>query len=332
MNKDNLKSLLYKIFPIALVSLIALNIVFFFFGYVGIAEENVNIATIFSHLGNISNHHTWSNAANVSLFISSIAFIGVLIGLIVVAVFSALTLRLCILTKTTDFKQEYIVKLRNYLILSLFITACYIGLVAFLLEASFSATAIILFILALIVITGLKVAGFYFENLPLSDFITKSCKALLLNVIYLVLGATLLIPCIDMMINGYNMVSYLLPSESVYGAFYSTGLIFNLLVGVICLLAFGCTLALFFMNTRNDHVDGPVNRRIVKSSFILFLILTIAFAIVTLLCIISGLSALKLTFGQVLNNIRVTLLPALLLSVSGLVFFAIDFKIIRDSE
>ena len=128
------------------------------------------------------------------------------------------------------------------------------------------------------------------------------------------------------------MVSYLLPSEVQFGAFYSTGLIFNLLVGVICLLAFGATLALFFINCTNDYVDGPVNRRIVKSSFILFLILTIAFALTLILCTISGFGSLNLTLGQWFNNVRATLIPALLFSIVGLVFFAIDFKIIRDAE
>lgn len=332
MNKENFKNLLYKVSPIALASLIGLNIVFFLFGYVAIANESINVASIFSHLGNISTLHDWSNGATVSLFVSSILFILVLIGLIVIAVFSALSLRLCILTKTTDFKQEYITKLRNNLILSAFITACFIGFVSFLATSNVSALAVIMFILVLIALTSLKVLGFYFENLALSEIIAKSAKVLLLNVIYLVLGAKLLLPCLDMIVKGYGKVSYLVPSDSTFGAFYLNGLVSNLLVGVICFLSFGVTLALFFINSRNDHVEGPVNRRIVKSSFILFLLLTAAFLLTFVIVTIASFGALNLTASQWFNSVRATILPALLLSAAGLIFFALDFKAIRDAE
>jgi hypothetical protein len=135
-----------------------------------------------------------------------------------------------------------------------------------------------------------------------------------------------------MIVKGYGKVSYLVPSDSTFGAFYLNGLVSNLLVGVICFLSFGVTLALFFINSRNDHVEGPVNRRIVKSSFILFLLLTAAFLLTFVIVTIASFGVLNLTASQWFNSVRATILPALLLSAAGLIFFALDFKAIRDAE
>lgn len=333
MNKENLKKLSYKFLPIILVALNALAIVLFAFGFASIFYEKVNLITIFSHLGNLSTKHAFSTGEISSLFILSVAFIGVFVALIALTVRSALLLRSCILTQTIDFKLEYIIKIKNILVLNLLLTAAYVALAGFLSSMEICATAIILFILGIIALTAVKFAvRFFSTNDEFSDVIKYTAKTLVVNVALFVLGLVVVIPAFEMIIEGYRHISFLLPSDEHFKAFYSKNLLFGVLGPVLCVILFVAMLVFFLLFNRNELTEGPKYRKFVKSGFVVFLILAIVTLLITIFCGISCSSTLHYTFGQTINVLRHYLIPALLTNAGLTVVFFMDFKEILDKE
>ena len=134
----------------------------------------------------------------------------------------------------------------------------------------------------------------------------------------------------------YGGISFALGAFLIYlavatgTAYYS--LIGGMLTGITCVAVYALSLTIFFISNRNNVYEGPLYRLKTKSSFIVFIVATVLLALTTLLTVLVGSSSLKLNFGEIFEVIRVTLLPALLLSIVGLVIYALDFKAIKDEE
>ena len=333
MNKQVVKEKLYKFAPITLCALNALTVLLFLFGFVSIFFEKINAITIFSHFANIGKVAPHAGAEYLSLFIASLLFVGLLVTMIVFLVRSVINLKYCLLTSVLDFKLEYVLKLRNIYVYSLFFCAIYVGFVSFLSASSISFLAVLVFVIGLLVLTELKFfLGYTEEEVVLSDLIKETAKQLLLNVVFFALCAFLLVPAFEMMIQGYRHISFLLPSQKAFSAFYTDSLIGGMLTGITCVAVYALSLTIFFISNRNNVYEGPLYRLKTKSSFIVFIVATVLLALTTLLTVLVGSSSLKLNFGEIFEVIRVTLLPALLLSIVGLVIYALDFKAIKDEE
>ena len=333
MNRQSIKENLYKYAPIAVFALNALTVLLFLFCFASIFYEKINVITIFQHFGNISYHNRHSNGEFLSLFIASAFFVVIFIILVALLIKSINTLRYALLTRVLDFKLEYVIKIRNNYVYTLLFSAIYVAIVCFLSAAKVSFLAVLVFVIGLLVLTALKFfLALTEEDYPLEDIIKETAKQLLLNVVFFASCAFLLIPAFEMIIQGYRHVAFLLPSEKAFSAFYTDSLICNVFVGVVAVLVYAANLSMFFLSNRNTLREGPVYRSKTKSSFVVFIVTTVLLTLVTLFNVLVGISSLKLTFSQLLNLIRTTLIPCLLLSVVGLITYALDFKKIKDEE
>ena len=333
MNKQSIKELTYKFAPIALFALNALTVLLFLTGFASIFYEKVNVITIFGHFANISGHNQYSNGEFLSLFLASILFVALFIVMVAFIVRGVKSLKYALLTRVLDFKREYVIKLRNDYVYTLLFAAIYVGFVSFLSASKISFIAIALFAIGLLVLTAVKFLLAYTEDdAKLEDVIQASAKQLLLNVVFFATCAFLLIPAFEMMIQGYRHVAFLLPSEKSFSAFYIDALICNIFVGVVAVLLYVGTLAIFFVSNRNTVFDGPIYRTKTKASFIVYILMTVFIVFVTALNVLVCTSTLKLTGAQLFEEIRVTLIPCVLLSIVGLINYALDFKKIKDEE
>ncbi len=333
MKKQNIKELLYKFAPIALFILNALSIILFLCGFVSIFYEKINVITIFEHFGNISGHTSYSNGEYLSLFIASILFVVFFIIMVIFLVRGFKSLQYALLTRVLDYKLEYVIKLRNDYVYTLLFSAIYVGFVSFLSVSKITFGGVLVFVLGLLALTALKFfLAISEDDADMSEVIKDTAKQLLLNVVFFATCAFLLIPSFEMVIQGYRHVAFLLPSEKAFSAFYVDALVCDIFVGVVAVLLYVATLVIFFISNRNTLKDGPAYRAKTKGSFIVYILTTIFIVFITVLNILACSSSLKFTSAQIFEQIRVTLLPCCLLSIVGLIIYALDFKKIKDEE
>lgn len=333
MNKENLKQLVYKYLPIALVAINALTIVLFLIGFASNNSSSVNIISIFSHLGGLNSVHEFSLPYAGRLFAISLVFIGVLVALITLAVFTVFVLRTCIQTQVVDFKLEYILRIKKLYVISLLITACYVAFATFLGETSINFLAYIVFVLAIVVLSACKFVVYFFgkEDLSLNDAIVKAARTLIYNVCFFGLGLVLLMPAIQMISEGYSHISWLLPSEKTFEAFYVHNLFFNLFIGVFCIGFFAVTMILFVMHNTIDFQKKTYRQR-TKLAFVFGILILAIILVFGALAVVLATTSVKLESVLLVDLLRSLFIPCLLFFVAHFVYIAIDYKKVKDEE
>ena len=333
MNKENAKILLYKYLPLVLVAANVLTILLFLVGFATIYGANVNVITFFGHLTSLNERLMWSLSDKLALFALSVAFVIALVIMIAFTVKAFLLWRTCALTQVIDFKLEYILKLKNIFSYVMVTAASYVMLAAFLGSMSVSFLAIITFVLAILVITATKFCLYYTgkEELAFSDVIVKTAYQLVYNVIFFGLCLVLAKPAIAMISTAYSHITWLLPSDAYFKAFYNYNLFFELFTGFFCIIFFIITMIEFVLNTKNDlpRKDYRIRAKLAFGLHIVILSLVVVFIGLTFLF---STSAANLGINGAINLIRSIYGPCLLFFVAYFMHIVVAFKKVKDEE